>query len=55
MAKMEPPYAELHPMKVLFLIPRNPPPQLDESFSKPFREFVALCVQRDSKMVSVNV
>lgn len=49
MAKGEPPYADLHPMKVLFLIPRNPPPQLDESFSKPFREFVALCLQRDSK------
>lgn len=47
MAKGEPPYAELHPMKVLFLIPRNPPPTLDSSFSKPFREFVALCLQRD--------
>ncbi|GAA5965175.1 hypothetical protein JCM8115_005379 [Rhodotorula mucilaginosa] len=48
MAKGEPPYAELHPMKVLFLIPKNPPPQLDDArFSKPFREFVSLCLQRD--------
>ncbi|GAA5975607.1 hypothetical protein JCM10908_005215 [Rhodotorula pacifica] len=48
MAKGEPPYAELHPMKVLFLIPKNPPPQLDDTrFSKPFREFVSLCLQRD--------
>ncbi|BGP54537.1 hypothetical protein JCM8202v2_002123 [Rhodotorula sphaerocarpa] len=48
MAKGEPPYAELHPMKVLFLIPKNPPPQLDDPrFSKPFREFVSLCLQRD--------
>ncbi|GAA5876357.1 hypothetical protein JCM1840_005999 [Sporobolomyces johnsonii] len=48
MAKGEPPYAELHPMKVLFLIPKNPPPVLDgPQFSKPFREFVSLCLQRD--------
>ncbi|CAD6925478.1 unnamed protein product [Tilletia controversa] len=47
LAMGEPPYADLHPMKVLFLIPKNPPPQLDPSFSKPFREFVSLCLQRD--------
>ncbi|GAA5911170.1 hypothetical protein JCM6882_006597 [Rhodosporidiobolus microsporus] len=48
MAKGEPPYAELHPMKVLFLIPKNPPPVLDgPQFSKPFRDFVTLCLQRD--------
>ncbi|KAI0031248.1 kinase-like domain-containing protein [Vararia minispora EC-137] len=49
LAKGEPPYAELHPMKVLFLIPKNPPPQLDSSFSKPFREFVSYCLQRDPR------
>ncbi|QRV80150.1 Serine/threonine-protein kinase [Ceratobasidium sp. AG-Ba] len=49
LAKGEPPYAELHPMKVLFLIPKNPPPQLDSHFSKPFREFVQLCLQRDPR------
>ncbi|KAK0552851.1 hypothetical protein OC846_001422 [Tilletia horrida] len=47
LAMGEPPYADLHPMKVLFLIPKNPPPQLDASFSKSFREFVSLCLQRD--------
>jgi len=49
LAKGEPPYAELHPMKVLFLIPKNPPPQLDSMFSKPFREFVSYCLQRDPR------
>eukprot|EP00727_Mastigamoeba_balamuthi_P011753 m51a1_g720 putative severin kinase (476) ;mRNA; r:450954-452807 len=47
MAKGEPPYADLHPMRVLFLIPKNPPPELDASFSKPFREFVAECLQKE--------
>lgn len=32
---------------MLFLIPKNPPPSLPATFSKPFREFVALCLQRD--------
>ncbi|KAJ7040259.1 kinase-like domain-containing protein [Mycena alexandri] len=49
LAKGEPPYAELHPMKVLFLIPKNPPPILDGNFSKPFREFVSYCLQRDPR------
>ena len=60
----EPPYADLHPMKVglrfglcsqqvLFLIPKNPPPHLDEArFSKTFRDFVSLCLQRDPRMAS---
>lgn len=55
LAKGEPPYAELHPMKVLFLIPKNPPPQLDATFTRPFREFVSLCLQRDPRMVSTSL
>lgn len=55
LSRGEPPYAELHPMKVLFLIPKNSPPALDTNFSKPFREFVSLCLQRDPKDVSAAI
>lgn len=47
LAKNEPPYADLHPMRVLFLIPKNPPPELIGDYSKPFKEFVAACLNKD--------
>jgi serine/threonine-protein kinase 24/25/MST4 len=47
LAKGEPPHADLHPMRVLFLIPKNNPPELSGNYSKAFKEFVATCLNKD--------
>jgi serine/threonine-protein kinase 24/25/MST4 len=54
MAKGEPPLAEYHPMRVLFLIPKAKAPRLDaaEGWSQDFRDFVETCLQKDPKDVS---
>ncbi|KAM9343503.1 serine/threonine-protein kinase 24a [Pholidichthys leucotaenia] len=47
LAKGEPPHSELHPMKVLFLIPKNNPPTLEGGYSKPLKEFVEACLNKE--------
>ncbi|KAK9430109.1 kinase-like domain-containing protein [Lipomyces doorenjongii] len=49
LAKGEPSYSDIHPLKVLLLIPKNPPPTLEGNFSRPFKEFVELCLQKDAR------
>lgn len=42
-------------MRVLFLIPKNPPPVLQGSqWSKPFKEFVELCLNKDPENVIIS-
>ncbi|XP_038190783.1 myosin-IIIa [Arvicola amphibius] len=45
----DPPLAELHPMRALFKIPRNPPPKLrqPELWSAEFNDFISKCLTKD--------
>ncbi|XP_017203117.3 myosin-IIIa isoform X2 [Oryctolagus cuniculus] len=45
----DPPLADLHPMRALFKIPRNPPPKLrqPELWSAEFNDFISKCLTKD--------
>uniref|UniRef100_A0A803Y104 non-specific serine/threonine protein kinase n=1 Tax=Meleagris gallopavo TaxID=9103 RepID=A0A803Y104_MELGA len=45
----DPPLADLHPMRALFKIPRNPPPTLQqpELWSSEFNDFINKCLTKD--------
>ncbi|CAG7837156.1 unnamed protein product [Allacma fusca] len=48
MAESQPPLCEMHPMRALFLIPRNPPPRLkSKRWSKRFHSFVETVLVKD--------
>lgn len=50
MAETIPPHAALHPMRVLYLIVKEPPPQLrGNGWSTEIRDFVSCCLQKDPK------
>uniref|UniRef100_A0A1I8GPP0 non-specific serine/threonine protein kinase n=1 Tax=Macrostomum lignano TaxID=282301 RepID=A0A1I8GPP0_9PLAT len=55
LAKGEPPNSELHPMRVLFLIPKNPSPQLTGNYSKVFQDFVNACLDKNPENSSTAV
>ncbi|XP_064875652.1 mitogen-activated protein kinase kinase kinase kinase 4-like isoform X4 [Oncorhynchus nerka] len=48
MAEGAPPLCDMHPMRALFLIPRNPPPKLkSKKWSKKFLTFVESCLEKN--------
>ncbi|XP_015782683.1 traf2 and NCK-interacting protein kinase isoform X3 [Tetranychus urticae] len=48
MAESQPPLCDLHPMRALFLIPRNPPPRLkSRKWSRKFHSFIETVLIKD--------
>lgn len=48
MAEGQPPLCDMHPMRALFLIPRNPPPRMkSKKWSKKFTNFIDKCLVKN--------
>uniref|UniRef100_A0A3Q3QKG8 non-specific serine/threonine protein kinase n=1 Tax=Monopterus albus TaxID=43700 RepID=A0A3Q3QKG8_MONAL len=49
MAEGKPPYADIHPMRAIFMIPTNPPPTFrnPDLWSPPFQDFVGQCLVKN--------
>ncbi|KAM9296392.1 serine/threonine-protein kinase 4-like [Gastrophryne carolinensis] len=49
MAEGKPPYADIHPMRAIFMIPSNPPPTVrkPELWSQPFLDFITQCLVKN--------
>ncbi|KAG0414602.1 hypothetical protein HPB47_008233, partial [Ixodes persulcatus] len=48
MAESQPPLCDMHPMRALFLIPRNPPPRLkSRKWAKKFQSFIETVLVKD--------
>ena len=49
MADSEPPLSDIHPMRALFQIPRNPPPTVKDptAWSQVYLDFISECLVKD--------
>ncbi|GMT34263.1 hypothetical protein PFISCL1PPCAC_25560, partial [Pristionchus fissidentatus] len=49
MAEGRPPYADIHPMRAIFMIPTKPPPTFKkpEEWSEPFQRFIHACLVKE--------
>eukprot|EP00008_Paramoeba_atlantica_P003824 CAMPEP_0201488026 /NCGR_PEP_ID=MMETSP0151_2-20130828/16492_1 /ASSEMBLY_ACC=CAM_ASM_000257 /TAXON_ID=200890 /ORGANISM="Paramoeba atlantica, Strain 621/1 / CCAP 1560/9" /LENGTH=379 /DNA_ID=CAMNT_0047873229 /DNA_START=176 /DNA_END=1312 /DNA_ORIENTATION=- len=49
LAESRPPYANIHPMRAIFMIPSRPPPKLSEpgQWSSEFNDFVGKCLTKN--------
>ncbi|XP_068172412.1 serine/threonine-protein kinase 4-like isoform X2 [Antennarius striatus] len=49
MAEKKPPYADIHPMRAIFMIPSNPPPTFrnPDLWSPSFRDFISQCLVKN--------
>lgn len=50
MAECVPPNSNIHPMRVLFMIPRDPPPTLKDksAWSSTFQSFLSECLVKET-------